>query len=224
MTTSTPPAWARTLRQLRTLRGWSQRDLAAELNCTAAAVSKWEQGTNMPSGEVILHMADLFGVSADLLVGRKTSDRKSEVLIVPEEGDADALIRHVSIELELPPGRGRDWAERMRHVLALWSRLSPGAESALAMVLTGLVETEETSPEPFEPVERLDSAPVLAPKSPAASPLSEERRQELRELRMRQRRPTRLIDRDADQPADLAPPPGSTRSRQATGRPPKPKA
>ncbi len=68
-----------------------------------------------------------------------------------------------------------------------------------------------------------DSAPVQ-PKAPTASPLSEERRQELRELRMRQRRPTRPIDRDADQPADLAPPPGNTRSRQATGRPPKPKA
>lgn len=48
--------------------GWSQEELAAKLFVSRQSVSKWENGQNFPSIEVIINLSDLFGVTIDELL------------------------------------------------------------------------------------------------------------------------------------------------------------
>jgi transcriptional regulator with XRE-family HTH domain len=60
--------------QIRALRGqrrMTQEALAKKLNITAQAVSKWEQGVTSPDISLLPEIAELFGVSIDVLFGRE---------------------------------------------------------------------------------------------------------------------------------------------------------
>lgn len=53
---------------LRKKSGWSQEELAAKLNVSRQAVSKWEGAQSVPDLERVLQMSRLFGVSTDYLL------------------------------------------------------------------------------------------------------------------------------------------------------------
>lgn len=53
---------------LRKRSGWSQEELAYQLNVSRQAVSKWEGAQSIPDMNKILHMSELFGVSTDYLL------------------------------------------------------------------------------------------------------------------------------------------------------------
>ena len=54
--------------QLRKKNGWSQEELAAQLNVSQQAVSKWEGAQSVPDLDRILQMSALFGVTTDYLL------------------------------------------------------------------------------------------------------------------------------------------------------------
>lgn len=60
---------------LRKARGWSQEELADRLGVTRQAVSRWESGSAKPAADKIVALCDLFGVSADYLLGRNGEDK-----------------------------------------------------------------------------------------------------------------------------------------------------
>jgi len=53
---------------LRKKCGWSQEELAEQLNVSRQSVSKWESGASIPDLERIITMSKLFGVSTDYLL------------------------------------------------------------------------------------------------------------------------------------------------------------
>ena len=53
---------------LRKKAGWSQEELAQQLNVSRQSVSKWEGAQSVPDLERILQMSRLFGVSTDYLL------------------------------------------------------------------------------------------------------------------------------------------------------------
>ena len=57
------------IQQLRKERGISQESLAEQVGVSRQAVGKWEQGLSYPSTENLLALAQIFGVSADTLIG-----------------------------------------------------------------------------------------------------------------------------------------------------------
>jgi len=57
------------IKRLRLQRGITQEKLAARLNVSAAAVSKWERGETLPDISLIIPLAGAFGVSTDALLG-----------------------------------------------------------------------------------------------------------------------------------------------------------
>ena len=59
---------ARNLSELRRRAGMTQQDLAAELNYTDKAISKWERGESVPDILILKQIADLFGVTVDYLL------------------------------------------------------------------------------------------------------------------------------------------------------------
>ena len=58
------------LRSLRTERGETQAQVAQDLGISSQHYQKFEYGTNLPSLEYFIALADHFGVSLDDLAGR----------------------------------------------------------------------------------------------------------------------------------------------------------
>lgn len=71
------------IRRLRRERGITQEELADALGITSQAVSKWENDAGMPDISQLLPIANLFGISMDVLFSRNdtTADEQVESLI-----------------------------------------------------------------------------------------------------------------------------------------------
>lgn len=85
--------------QLRKKRGWSQEELAEQMEISRQSVSKWESGASIPDLERIIAMSRLFGVSTDYLLKDEIETPESPE---KEEGEDQALeyskARSVSLE------------------------------------------------------------------------------------------------------------------------------
>lgn len=79
---------------LRRERGLTQSALAKRLAVSASAVGMYEQGRREPSGEILVAMAELFGVSTDFLLRGES---------LPEDTSAlRSLLARAQAELNLP--------------------------------------------------------------------------------------------------------------------------
>lgn len=94
------------IRELRKRNGWIQAELAAQLNTTQQAVARYETGERGLDVETILALCEIFGVTADYLLGR------SEVESFDLSLDEAELLRGYRALSD--PGK-----EYMRHTLAL---------------------------------------------------------------------------------------------------------
>jgi len=63
----------------RTLKGWTQEELAEKLFVSRQSVSKWENGQNYPSIDIIIKISDLFGITIDELL-RSDEELKKKVI------------------------------------------------------------------------------------------------------------------------------------------------
>lgn len=81
------------LTQLRKKAGWSQEELAEQMNVTRQSVSKWEGAQSVPDLEKILRLSELFGVSTDYLL----KDEIEDVECYTSSNEASVL-RRVSME------------------------------------------------------------------------------------------------------------------------------
>lgn len=57
----------------RKRRGWSQEDLADQLEVSRQSVSKWESGASQPELEKLVRLSQLFGVTTDYLLTEEPS-------------------------------------------------------------------------------------------------------------------------------------------------------
>ena len=79
---------------LRKKAGWSQEELAQQLNVSRQSVSKWEGAQSVPDLERILQMSRLFGVSTDYLL--KDELEAPDTALLPDSGDSP--LRRVTME------------------------------------------------------------------------------------------------------------------------------
>jgi transcriptional regulator with XRE-family HTH domain len=63
------------IKELRLANNFSQVDMANRLSVSKQAVSNWENDNIQPSIEMLIKIADLFGVSIDYLLGREDIPR-----------------------------------------------------------------------------------------------------------------------------------------------------
>ena len=59
------------IRAMRLSSGFSQRELASKVGVSQKSIDNWEIGVAEPSALSILKLADIFGCSADYLLGRE---------------------------------------------------------------------------------------------------------------------------------------------------------
>ena len=87
---------AEKITQLRKKNGWSQEELAEQLNVSRQSVSKWESAQSIPDLNKILAMSELFGVSTDYLLKDEISETPNEPVMEEKTMGSDA--RFVSME------------------------------------------------------------------------------------------------------------------------------
>ena len=80
---------------LRKKSGWSQEQLAEQLDISRQSVSKWESGMSIPDLDKIIKMSNIFGVSTDYLL----KDELEEILPAEETKAAEKeSVCSISIE------------------------------------------------------------------------------------------------------------------------------
>lgn len=81
---------------LRKKNGWSQEELAAQLDVTRQSVSKWESAQSIPDIGRILQLSRLFGVSTDYLLKDEMDEPEH---IAPATGEEqEPPVRRVTME------------------------------------------------------------------------------------------------------------------------------
>lgn len=79
--------------QLRKKAGWSQEELAEQMNVTRQSISKWEGAQSVPELEKMVRLSELFGVTTDYLLKDEIEDVESV-----SEPASESSLRHVSME------------------------------------------------------------------------------------------------------------------------------
>lgn len=64
------------IKELRERHNMTQKELADKLQVSFQTVSKWENGVNLPDITHIPRLAEIFGVSADVILGLEAMDKK----------------------------------------------------------------------------------------------------------------------------------------------------
>lgn len=63
------------IKSLRLAGNYSQVDVAQKLSVTKQTVSNWENNNIQPSIDMLVKIADFFGVTTDYLLGRESTPR-----------------------------------------------------------------------------------------------------------------------------------------------------
>lgn len=68
------------LRELRKLNNLTAAQLASHVHCSPSLIYNIEKGLNRPQPELIVHVAQFFGVSTDYLLHDITADNEEELI------------------------------------------------------------------------------------------------------------------------------------------------
>ena len=82
------------IKKLRVSRGLNQVEFAKIIGVTKQCVSNWENDNVMPSVEMLVKVADYFGVTTDYILGR------AEKTTIDASGLTDVQISHISLIVE----------------------------------------------------------------------------------------------------------------------------
>ena len=66
------------IKTIRKSKNITQKELADKLNVTSQAVSRWENGDSLPDTMLLLDLADILGVSVDMIL--KSGNPSSELI------------------------------------------------------------------------------------------------------------------------------------------------
>ena len=80
--------------QLRKKSGWSQEELASQMNVSRQSISKWEGAQSIPDLEKMVRLSQLFGVTTDYLL----KDEMEFTEGLPAPVDESPTLRRVSME------------------------------------------------------------------------------------------------------------------------------
>lgn len=81
------------LKELRSKKDISQAELARSLGMSQQAIAKWETEKATPDPEMLIKIADFFGVTTDYLLGRDETNQESNTQKL-EFSQEDLMLLH----------------------------------------------------------------------------------------------------------------------------------
>lgn len=92
------------LKELRALNNISQAALADKLGLSQQAIAKWETEKATPDPDMIAKLANLFGVSADYLLGVSNERQPGVGVKAIDDPEVNDFMKTVVGEFRLTPG------------------------------------------------------------------------------------------------------------------------
>ena len=93
------------IKDIRTQKNMTQADVANALGVSSVVYSRYETGTRQPSAEVLIQMADIFGVTVDYLLGRQKIENSTlssfEIQLIDASRNADERARQDALTVLL---------------------------------------------------------------------------------------------------------------------------
>lgn len=65
------------IKNIRARKGLTQAEVASALGVSSVVYSRYETGSRQPSIDMLVQMADIFGVTVDYLLGRRIAEDSS---------------------------------------------------------------------------------------------------------------------------------------------------
>lgn len=96
------------IKDIRTRKNLTQADVANALGVSSVVYSRYETGSRQPSIDVLIQLADIFGVTVDYLLGRQDiedstlSDYELQLLIASRNADERAKTDALNLLLTHP--------------------------------------------------------------------------------------------------------------------------
>lgn len=88
------------LRELRNKSGLTQNEIAAKLNVSGQTILNWENGIYEPKINQLIQLADLFNVSVDYLVERRSNNKDiDDICIELEKISKEEFIEFIRFSL-----------------------------------------------------------------------------------------------------------------------------
>jgi transcriptional regulator with XRE-family HTH domain len=101
---------AERLRQMRELRGYSQRELAEYLSMGELQIWRYENAETEPKGDVVARIANILGVTSDYLLGlsdnpggyndEKLTPNEMKILSALRRGQPFKAIKIIAVEYD----------------------------------------------------------------------------------------------------------------------------
>ena len=79
------------IKELRIANNYSQVELANALSVTKQSVSNWENSNIQPSIDLLIKIADFFGVTTDYMLGRENDPR------ISVKGLSETQVQHINM-------------------------------------------------------------------------------------------------------------------------------
>jgi len=93
------------IKDIRTRKNLTQADVANALGVSSVVYSRYETGSRQPSIEVLIQMADIFGVTVDYLLGRQDIEDSTlssfELQLISASRNADERARQDALNVLL---------------------------------------------------------------------------------------------------------------------------
>lgn len=93
------------IKDIRTRKNLTQADVANALGVSSVVYSRYETGSRQPSIEVLIQMADIFGVTVDYLLGRQDIEDSTlssfELQLITASRNADERARQDALNVLL---------------------------------------------------------------------------------------------------------------------------
>ena len=111
------------IKELRKQHHWSQKDLGNRIGRSKSVVCNYESNTAVPPLEILSHMAVLFNVSLDYLVGiDKTEMLSVDGLTEEQKKVLHALVQEFKGNKKLFPGLSKNQQEILNRLLIEFNR------------------------------------------------------------------------------------------------------
>lgn len=89
-------AFSNKLYELRKQKGYSQEDLANQLNVSRQTISKWETGETSPELEKVIDLGKIFGLSLDELI----LEKEKTVLLEEEKfSSLEKIVNYIQVNV-----------------------------------------------------------------------------------------------------------------------------
>lgn len=104
----------KTIKQLRQEKNWSQKDFAKRINKSVSTISGYESDAHPVPLDVLVTIAQLYGVTLDELVGAGKSESLSLKGMTEQQIEVMKAIRK---EFLFPTGQGKDLSDAQMKIM-----------------------------------------------------------------------------------------------------------